>query len=46
VFENRVLRNAFGGNMEEIKRGWRKLHNEKLYNLHSSSNIIMVTRGR
>jgi hypothetical protein len=26
--------------------GWRKLHNEELHNLHSSSNIIKIIRSR
>jgi hypothetical protein len=29
-FENRVLRRVFGGKRDEVKREWRKLHNEKL----------------
>jgi hypothetical protein len=31
IFENRVLRRKFGPKRDEMKRGWRKLHNEDLY---------------
>jgi hypothetical protein len=40
VFENRVLRRIFGPKRGEVIGGWRKLHNEELHNLYSSSNII------
>jgi hypothetical protein len=30
VFENRVLRRIFGPKRDEVKREWRKLHNEEL----------------
>jgi hypothetical protein len=35
VFENRVLRRIFGSKRDEIKREWRKLHNEEVSNLYS-----------
>jgi hypothetical protein len=28
VFENRVLRRMFGPKRDEVRRGWRELHNE------------------
>jgi hypothetical protein len=40
VFEDRVLRGIFGPERDEVTGGWRKLHNEGLYNLYSSPNII------
>jgi hypothetical protein len=40
VFENRVLRKIFGLKRDEVTGEWRKLHNEELHNLYSSSNII------
>jgi hypothetical protein len=47
VFENRVLRRIFGPKRDEVTGGWRKLHNEGLYNLCSSPNIIrMIKRKR
>jgi hypothetical protein len=46
VFENRVLRRIFGPKREEVTRGWRRLRNEKLYNLYASSNIIRVVESR
>jgi hypothetical protein len=42
VFENRVLRRIFGQNRDQVTRGWRKLHNEKLHNLYSLPNIFRM----
>jgi hypothetical protein len=41
VFENRVLRRIFVG--EKVKGGWRKLHDEELHDLWSSSYIYSAT---
>ena len=46
MFENRVLRRIFGPNVEEVTVEWRKLHNEELNDLYSSTNIIRVTKSR
>jgi hypothetical protein len=46
VFENRVLRRTFGPKRDEMTAGLRKLHNEKLHNLCSSSNIIRMIKSR
>jgi hypothetical protein len=40
VFENRVLRGMFGPKGDEVTGEWRKLHNEEVHNLYSSSDII------
>jgi hypothetical protein len=40
LFENRVLRTIFGPKRDEVTGGWRKLHNEALIKLFSSTNII------
>jgi hypothetical protein len=45
VFENRVLRKIFGPKREE-DRSWRKLHNDELHSLYSSSNIVRVIKSR
>jgi len=44
VFENRVLRRIFGLKRDEVKGGWRKLHNEELNDLCSSPNIGRVIK--
>jgi hypothetical protein len=46
VFENRVLRRIFGPKSDGVTRGWRKLHNEELYNLYSSPSIIRIIKSR
>jgi hypothetical protein len=46
VFENRVPRKIFGTKRHEMTGGWRKLHNEELHNLHSSSSIIRMIKSR
>jgi hypothetical protein len=40
MFENRTLRRIFGPKVDEVKRGWKKLHNEELHSLYSSPSII------
>jgi hypothetical protein len=46
VFKNRVLRRIFGPKKDELTREWRKLHNEELSDLYSSSNIVRVIKSR
>jgi hypothetical protein len=46
VFENRVQRRTFGPKRDEVKRHWRKLHNEELHNLYSSPIIIRMVKSR
>jgi hypothetical protein len=45
VSENSVLRRIFGPKREE-DRSWRKLHNDELYSLYSSPNIVRVIKSR
>jgi hypothetical protein len=45
VFKNRVLRKIFGPKMEE-DRSWRKLHNDELHSLYSSTNIVRMIKPR
>jgi hypothetical protein len=45
VFENSVLRRIFGPKREE-DRSWRKLHNDELYSLYSSPNIVRLIKSR
>jgi hypothetical protein len=46
VFGNRVLRRIFGNKRDEVKGVWRKLHNEELYDLYCSPNIVRVIKSR
>jgi hypothetical protein len=46
VFENSVLRRIFGRKRDEVTGEWRKLHNDKLYNLYSSPGIIRQIKLR
>ena len=46
MFENRALRTIFGPKREEVTGVRRKLHNEELNVLYSSSNIVWVIKSR
>jgi hypothetical protein len=46
AFENRVLRRIIGPKRDEVTGGWRKLHNEELHDLYSSSSIVRVIKAR
>jgi hypothetical protein len=43
---NRVLRSIVGPKRDEVTGSWRKLHNEELHNLYSSSSIIRMIKSR
>jgi hypothetical protein len=46
VFENRVLRRIFGPKRDEATGEWRRLHNEEIYDLYNSQNIVRVIQSR
>jgi hypothetical protein len=46
VSENRVLRRIFGPKLDEVTRGWRKLHSEELHGLYSSPNITTLSNTK
>ena len=46
VFENRVVRRIFGSKKDEVKREWKKLHNEELNDLHCLPDIVRVIKSR
>jgi hypothetical protein len=41
-----VLRRIFGPKRDEVTGEWRRLHNEGLYALYVSPNIIRVIKSR
>ena len=46
VFEKKVLRKVFGPRRDELTGEWRRLHNEKPYDLYPSPNTIRVIKSR
>jgi hypothetical protein len=46
VFGNRVLKRIFGPKRDEVKGGWRKLHNLELRDLYSSPRIIRMMKSK
>ena len=46
VFENRVLRRIFELKRDEVTEEWRKLYNEDLNDLYSSTNIVRVIKSK
>jgi hypothetical protein len=46
VLENKVLRRVFIPKRDEVTGEWRKLHNEELRDLYSSSSIITIIKSR
>jgi hypothetical protein len=44
VFENRMLRRIFGSKWNEMMGGWRKMHNEEIYDLYYSPSIIRMIK--
>jgi len=46
MFENRALSRIFGPKRDEVKGEWRKLHNEELSDLYTSTNIVRMIKKR
>jgi hypothetical protein len=46
TLENMVLRRIFARRKDEVTGGWRRLHNEDLHNLYSSSSTIRMIKSR
>jgi hypothetical protein len=46
TFKKWVRKKIFGPESDEITGKWRRLHNEELYNVYSSPNIIRVNNSR
>jgi hypothetical protein len=45
-FEYMMQRIIFGPKREDVTGGWGRLHNEELFNLYVSSNIIRAIKSR
>jgi hypothetical protein len=46
MLENMIMRKVFGPNRDEVTGEWRRLHNEELCDLYSSTNIIGMIKSR
>ena len=46
MLENRALRRIFWPKRDKVTGEWRKLHNEELKDLSSSTNIVRVIKSR
>jgi hypothetical protein len=46
VFGNRVLRRIVRPKRDTVTGEWRKLHNEELSDLYTTSNIVRVIKAR
>jgi hypothetical protein len=46
AFDNTVLMRIFRPKKEDVTGEWRKVHNQELYDLFSSLNIIRVIKSR
>jgi len=46
AFRNRVLRKRFVRKRDEETEEWRRLYNEELFDLYSSTNIVQVMKSK
>jgi hypothetical protein len=46
VFENKVLRRIVGPKRDEVTGEWKRQHNDEIYALYYSPNIIRVIKSR
>jgi hypothetical protein len=46
IFENCMLKRAFGPKRDETITVWRTLHEEELHNLHFLPNIIRMIKSK
>jgi hypothetical protein len=44
VFDNRLLRKILGPRRDELRGGWKKLHNKELRDLCSPRSIIRAIK--
>ena len=46
MFENWALRRIFGPKRDEVTEEWERLHNDELYHLRSSPNVIRAIKWK
>jgi hypothetical protein len=46
VLQNRLLRRKFGPKRDEVTGGWRRFHNEELYNSVLFLHTIRIIKSR
>jgi hypothetical protein len=46
MLENRAMRRIFRPKRDEVTGEWRKLHNEELRDLYSSSGVIRIMKSK
>ena len=46
AFENRMLRKIFGAKSDGVTGDWGKLHNEELYYLYFTPNIVRMVKSK
>jgi len=46
VFENKILRKIYGPKRDEMTGEWRRLHNDELYGLYDSPNVVKIMKSR
>jgi len=44
VYKRRMVMKIFGPNREDVRGGWKKLHNEEFNDWYCSPNIVWVIK--
>jgi hypothetical protein len=46
VFANRVLKEIFGSTRDKVRREWRRIHKEELYDVYYSTSSALVIKSK
>jgi hypothetical protein len=46
VFESKALKRVFGPKRDKGAGEWRKLHNQELHDIYSSSTVVRVIKSQ